>query len=145
MAADSILNVSRTNAHLASILLMLLTLPKLLNDFQDLDQLPENIAMTIPSLRKSRICFMYELPNLHLHIIVVRHTVSCQGTENILPRNRFVLMSGNKKFSLLMTQSTLRRFALIIQSFSWSLCNKLNSFLKSKNCKYNSKLCTGTL
>ena len=57
---------------------------------------------------------MFELPNFHLHIMIVRLIISCQSTEK-LPRSRFVLMSGSKKFSLLMEQSTSTRFALIIQ------------------------------
>ena len=39
-----------------------------------------------------------------------------------MPRNRFVLMSGSKKLSLLMKQSTSSRSALIVQSFSCMLC-----------------------
>ena len=54
--------------------------------------------------------------------------VSCQSTDKILPRSRFVLTSGSKKCSFLMKQSTLRRFALIIQGFSCLLCNQMNSF-----------------
>ena len=80
---------------------------------------------------------MLEMSNLHLHIIIVHLTISCQNTDKILHRSRFVLMSGSEKFSLLMKQSTSSRFALIIQSFSCSLCDQLKSFLRSKNCLVN--------
>ena len=46
-------------------------------------------------------------------------------------------MSGSKKLSLLMEQSTSSRFALIEQSFSCSLCNQVNRFLRFKSCKYS--------
>ena len=46
-----------------------------------------------------------------------------------------ILVSGSKKFSLLTEQSTASLFALIIQGFSCSLCNQLNSFLRSNDCK----------
>ena len=138
MLKDSVLYVSRVLAHLASILLMLLPLPNILVDPHEPDLLPEKIEITNPlSLRKSRICFMLELSNLHLHFLIVHLTISCQNTDKILRRNRFVLMSGSEMFSLLMKQSTLSRFALIIQSFSCSLCDQLNSFLRSKNCLVN--------
>ena len=44
-----------------------------------------------------------------------------------------------------MNESTSSSFALIIQSFSCSLCDQLNSFLKSKNCKWTLRVCTGIL
>ena len=112
--------LSAKTAHLASILMMSLPLPIFLADPQELDLLPEKIEITVPSLRKPRICSLCELSNLHLHLIVVRSTTFCQSTDKILPRNRFALMSGSEKSSLLMKQSTSSRFALIIQSFSCS-------------------------
>ena len=50
MLEDSVLNVSRVLAHLASVVLMLIPLPKFLADLQDLDWLPEKIAITVPSV-----------------------------------------------------------------------------------------------
>ena len=41
--------------------------------------------------------------------------------------------------------STSSPFALIVQSFSCSLCNQLNSFVRSKNCRYILKVCHWTL
>ena len=38
-----------------------------------------------------------------------------------------------------MKQSTSSKFALVIQSFSYSLCNSLKSFLSSKNCWWTLK------
>ena len=71
----------------------------------------------------------FSLSNLHLHTLIVCFTVSCQSVDKVLPRSRFILMSGSKKLSLSMEESTSSRFALMIQSFSRSLCNQLNSFL----------------
>ena len=72
---------------------------------RELDLLPEKMGLTMPlSLRKSRICFLFELAKLHLHVTVVRIIVSCQNTDKILPRKRFVLMSGSEKFDLLMSE-----------------------------------------
>ena len=45
---DSALHVSRRIAHLASILLVLRSLPKFLVDLQNLDLLPEKIEITVP-------------------------------------------------------------------------------------------------
>ena len=90
------------------------------------------------SLRKSScsscrtcVCICTE-NNAHL-------TISCQSNDNILPRNRFILKSGSTKFILWMKQSTSSPFAQIIQSFSCSLCNQLNNFLRSKNYRYTLK------
>ena len=93
------------------------------------------------SLRKLSICYTFELPNLHLHIVIVCFAISCQSINNILPRGRFILLGGSKKFSFLMDQSTSSHFALITQSFSCSLCNQLNSFLGSKSCRYTLRKC----
>ena len=71
----------------------------------------------------------FSLPNLHLHTLIVCFIVSCQSVDEVLPRSRFILMSGSKKLSLSMEESSSSRFALMIQSFSRSLCNQLNSFL----------------
>ena len=57
------------------------------------------------SLRKSRICFVFELSNLFSHIMIVRLIFSCQSTDKILPRICFILMSDSEKLSLLMKQS----------------------------------------
>ena len=92
-------------------------------------------------LGKPRVCFMFQLPNLHLHAVIVCFTVSCQSIDKVLPRSHFILMSGSKKLSLLMDQSTSSCFLLIIQSFSCSLCDQLNRFLGSKNCRYTSRTC----
>ena len=59
----------------------------------------------------------------------------------ILPRSRFVLMSGSEKFSLLMKQSTSSRCSLNTHSVSCSLCNQWNRFLGSKNCQNTLWLC----
>ena len=61
---------------------------------------------------------MFELPNLHLNVLIVYFTTYCQSIDMILPRSRFMLMSGSKKSSLLMEQSTASRFTLNMQSFS---------------------------
>ena len=73
---------------------------------------------------------MFELSNLHLHVEIVYLVVSCQCVDQVFPRSRHMLMSGSKKFSLLMKQSTSSRFALNIQRFSCPLCNQLNSFFE---------------
>ena len=127
---DSVLHVTRKIAHLASIHLLLLPLPKFLADPQELDLLPgETEKNRSLSLRKSRICFLCELSNLYLHIIIVRPTLPCQNTEKILPRNRFISTSSSKKFSLLMQQSTSSHFAHNIQSFSCSLRRRVFVFV----------------
>ena len=64
---------------------------------------------------------MFEQSNSYLHIIIERLIISCQSTEKIMPRNRFVLMSGSQKLPLFMNRRTSSRFALNIQSFSCSL------------------------
>ena len=76
---------------------------------------------------------MFELSNLYLHIVIVRFIISFPSTDISLPRSRFTLMYGSKKFSLLMEKGTSSNFPLIVQSFSCSLCNQLNRFLRSKN------------
>ena len=102
---------------------MLLPFQKSLADLQELDSLPEKIAiiMTSVSEKNRAICFMFELWNLHLHVKIVCSVISCHSTHKMLPRNRFILMSGSKKLSLLMEQSTSSRFVLVVQSFSCSL------------------------
>ena len=132
---DSVLDVSRILGRLDSILLMSPPLPKFVADVQQVDLLSEIIAMTVPSVRiKSCICFMLEMSNMHLHMKIVRITVSChQSTDKILPRSSSALQSGSEKFSLLMKLRTSSRHVLVIQSFSCSLCNQLNSFLKSRD------------
>ena len=50
---------------------------------------------------KSRVCIMFVLPHLHLHIIIVCFTISCQFIDKVLLRSRFILMSGSKNFSSL--------------------------------------------
>ena len=80
---------------------------------------------------------MFELPNVHLHVVIVCSTVSCQSIDKVLPRSRF---SGSK-----MEQSTSSCFSLSMQSFTCSLCNHLNCFLRSKNCRYTLRICKGIL
>ena len=74
--------------------------------------------------------------------------ISCQSFGKVFRCSRFVLMSGSEKLSLSMRQSTSRRFALIIQAFSFSRCNQLNSFFRSKGweCAWerSNRLCTRT-
>ena len=53
------------------------------------------------SLRKSRIGFLFELLNLHLHVLILRLIISHQSTDNLFPRNRFILMSASEKISFL--------------------------------------------
>ena len=36
---------------------------------------------------------MFELPDMQLHMKVVRFTASCQSTDKILPRSRLILMN----------------------------------------------------
>ena len=70
----------------------------LLADFQELDFCPDKIAITVPFVfGNSRICFMFELPNLHLNVLIVCFIIYCQNIDMILPRSRFILMSGSKK------------------------------------------------
>ena len=88
---------------------------------------------------------MFELPNLHLQVEILCFIDSCESVDEVLPRSRFILTSGSKKFSLLMEQRASSRFAVIVQSFSCSLCNHLNRFLGSKNCKYILRVCYGIL
>ena len=52
------------------------------------------------SLRKSRICFVFELSNLFLHIMIVR-LIFLQ----FFPRICFILIRDSEKLSLLMKQS----------------------------------------
>ena len=102
--------------------------------------------MTVPSVSEEIAHLLYvELFNLYLHITIVRLAISCQSTDKILPRSRFILMSGSKKLSLLMKQGTSRSFVLIVQSFSRSFCNQLNSFLRFKNCSNTLRVCNGIL
>ena len=99
---DSVLCVSRI-VHLASTLLLLLSLPKRLADFQELDLLRERNEMTAPflSLGTSRVCFMFELPNMHLQVKkVVCFMISCQSIDKVLPRCLFILTSGSNNFLL---------------------------------------------
>ena len=125
--------------------MMSLPLPNLLADFQELDLLPERIAKNSAlclwenracascSTRRTCICKLSLCASLFLAKVLTR----------FLSRSRFVLMSGSKKFSLLMEWSTSNRFALNIQSFSCSSCNKLNRFLRSTYCKYTFGICDG--
>ena len=62
-----------------------------------------------------------------------------------MPRHHYMMMSGSEKFSSLMTQSTSSRFALNIQRSSCSLCNLVNSFLRSKNCWWTLRVRSGIL
>ena len=61
--------------------------------------------------------------------------------DKVLPRSRFTLMSGSKKFSLLMEQNTSSRVVLIVQSFSCSLSNQMNRNQGSESCKYILRVC----
>ena len=57
--------INHVLVRLASILLLEFPLPKFLASFQELDLLPERIAITIPYVfGQSRICSMFELPKL---------------------------------------------------------------------------------
>ena len=83
---DSVLYVSRTTVRLASMLLRSFPLHDGLVDLQELDLLPEKIARTHPFVfEKPRICFMFELPNLHLQVVTMSFIVSCQCTDEVLP------------------------------------------------------------
>ena len=68
---DSVLCVSHTITYLASIHLLLLPLPNVLTDPQELDLLPGKIGITVPSvfLKKSHICFLFELSNFFLRTL----------------------------------------------------------------------------
>ena len=72
---------------------------------------------------------MFELPNLRLNIVIVCFANSCHSIDKVLPRSRFKMMSGNKKFSLLVEWCTSSRFALIVHSFSCPLCKKIEPLL----------------
>ena len=141
--------VSRTIAHLVSILLLLLPLPRYLAHPQELDLLPEYRDNSSLFLRKSRIVFLFQLSNLYLQKKIQVHLmISCQSFDKVFRCSHFVLMSGSEKLSLSMRHSTSRRFALIIQAFSFSRCNQLNSFLRSTGweCAWerSNRLCTRT-
>ena len=89
---------------------------------------------------------MFELPNLHLHVKIVRLTIPCQSTDKIKPRSRFVLTRGSKKI-LLVDWSRARR-AVTRSTFKPSRtrdAKQLNSFLRSKNCWRILRVRTGTL
>ena len=115
---DSVLYASRTLAHLAFILLMSLPLPKFLADLQELDLLPEKISITVPSVFEEIA-----------HLLHVRAVELASAHCNC---SRFILTRGSNKFSLLTEDSTSNRSALIVQSFSCSLCNQFNRFLRSQ-------------
>ena len=133
MLVDSILYVSRKLVRRVSIILMSLPWPGFLTDFQVPDLLREKFAITVP--------FVFgEIAHL-LHVRVAKlASARCNSVlryflpsiDKVLFRSHFILLSGSKKFSLLVEHSTSSRFALIIQSFSCSLCNQLNRFLRSK-------------
>ena len=88
---------------------------------------------------------MFELPNLHLHVVIVCFIISCQSMDKVLPRSRFTYwwVAGNSP--CWCEQSTSSRFALIIQSFFCSLWNQMNRFLRSKNCTYTMRMCNWRL
>ena len=135
MHEDSVLYVSRMIAHLASILLMLLQLPIFLADPQELVLLPGKIEGTDPCVfeKIAHLLLVRAVELEFAHYNCAPHSF-LPSTDKLLPRNRFILMSGSEKLSLLMMQSTSSRFALIVQSFSCSWRYQLNSFLRSKSC-----------
>ena len=45
---------------------------------------------------------MFEVPNLHLRFVTECFVISCQSIDKVLPRSRFILISGSKNFSLLI-------------------------------------------
>ena len=50
---------------------------------------------------------------MHLHVVTVCFAIPRQSIDKVLLRNRFILISGSKNFSLWMKQSTTSLFALI--------------------------------
>ena len=97
---------------LASILLMLAPLPKLLADLREFDLLPEKIAITVPF-------FLGEIAHL-LHFRVAELALArCNCVRrNFSPKygqgfasQPLLLMCSSKKVSLLMEQSASSRFA----------------------------------
>ena len=127
MLEDSVLNGSRTLDRLVSILLMSLSVTqKKRADIQELDLLP----------------FVF---GKIAHLLDVLVAKLASALDKVLPRNRFILISGSKNFSLWMKQSRTSLFALIIQSFSCSLCYHLNRFFTSKKCRYTLRVCYGIL
>ena len=68
---------------------------------------------------------MFEMPNMHLHVVIVCLIMSCQSIGNVLPCRRFIFLSDSKKFSL-MKQSTSSRVALVVSK----------NCMKSKKCRY---------
>ena len=57
---------------------------------------------------------MFELPNLHLRVVIVCVVLSREIRDQDLPRNRFILMTGSKTFSLSAKQSTSSRFPSVV-------------------------------
>ena len=108
---DSVRYASRTVAHLASILPLLLSLPNVLAAPQELDMFPGKIEMTVPSVFE-------KIAHLYLH------NNSC-APHHSLPKHR-------QYFALCTKQITSRRFALTIQSFLCSLCDQLHSFWRPR-------------
>ena len=65
---------------------MLLPLRKFHADVQELDLPLERIATAVPfMLEKSCVCFMFELPNLYSHFVIVCFIISCRSIDKVLP------------------------------------------------------------
>ena len=82
-----------------------------------------------------------------LHVVIVR----CICLAVLLPRNRFILMSGSEKLTLLMKHSTSCRFALNFSELLVLVLQPnvqfldLNRFLTSKNYRCTLKMRNGIL
>ena len=74
-------------------------------------------------LGKSHVCFMFELTNLHLHVVIVCLIKSCQSIDKVLRGNRFIQTSGSKKISRDDGVERVEPF-LAAHSGSCSLCNQ---------------------
>ena len=83
---DSALHVNHVLVRLVSILIL----------SQELDLLPEKIAIIGPSVSKKIAHLLYvravELASARLNVYFI---VSCQSVDKMLPRSRFILTSGS--------------------------------------------------
>ena len=91
---------------------------------------------------------MFELPNLHLHVVIVCFALSLSlspSIDKVLPRNRFILISGSKNFSLWMKQSTDEPFRADRSELLVLVVLSFEPILTSKKCRYTLRVCYGIL
>ena len=86
---------------------------------------------------------MFELSHLHPNIIIVHRISSWQRTDQILPRSRFVSMSGKQEILLVDAAEHIEPFRADHSELLVLVVSQIEQFLEVQELQIHLEVCTG--